>query len=292
MSLACHGTNRSCAPVNTAQTVARFPIAPAPRQARYRSLFLSDIHLGTKGCQAAQLLEFLERHTCDELFLVGDIIDGWRLQSQFYWPLEHTRVLKAFLAMAERGTRVTYVTGNHDELLRRYTDVTVGRLRLVDEAEHVTANGNRLLVTHGDAYDVVTRYHRWLAFLGDVGYGFLLELNRAFNWVRRRYGYGYFSLSAWVKHKVKQAVSYIGDYEAAVSRTCRQRGFDGVVCGHIHHAEIRDYDGIRYMNCGDWVESCTALAEDHVGHFSIIRWDDATDAVEISTEAPRRAVGA
>ncbi len=254
-------------------------VATRPPTRQFRTIFLSDIHLGTRGCQADRLLDFLERHTCDELFLVGDIIDGWRLKSGFYWPAAHTRVMKKFLAMAETGTRITYVTGNHDEFLRRYSDMEVGNLRVVDEAVHLGANGLRLLVTHGDAYDVVTRYHRWLAFLGDIGYGFLLEVNRAFNWMRTRYGYGYFSLSAWVKHRVKQAVSYIGDFEAAVSWTCRQRGFAGVVCGHIHHAEIRDYDGIRYMNCGDWVESCTALTEDEQGRFNIIAWTERAEAL-------------
>jgi UDP-2,3-diacylglucosamine pyrophosphatase LpxH len=263
--------------------VTSLPALPANARRRYRSLFLSDIHLGTRGCQANRLLSFLERHECDALYLVGDIVDGWRLKSGFYWPLEHTRVLKKFLAMAASGTRVTYVTGNHDEFLRRYTDMEVGNIQLVDEAEHVTATGERLLVTHGDAYDVITRYHRWLAFLGDIGYGFLLELNRLFNWGRKRFGYGYFSLSAWVKHRVKKAVSYIGDYEQAVSWTCRQRGFSGVVCGHIHHAEITDYGEVRYMNCGDWVESCTALAERADGSFEIVRWASAESA---TVEAP------
>jgi UDP-2,3-diacylglucosamine pyrophosphatase LpxH len=281
--------------MKTERKVNPSPALPAATsKARYRSLFLSDIHLGTRGCQAERLLAFLERHDCERLYLVGDIVDGWRLQSGFYWPSAHTRVMKAFLAMAERGTQVVYVTGNHDEFLRRYSDMVVGNLHLVDEAEHLTADGQRLLVTHGDAYDVVTRYHRWLAFLGDIGYGILLEANRVFNWARKRFGYGYFSLSAWVKHRVKQAVSYIGDYEEAVSWTCRQRGFAGVVCGHIHHAEITDYGGIRYMNCGDWVESCTALAEDDAGRFEIIRFaSEAADTpaapTVVNLRLPRRA---
>jgi UDP-2,3-diacylglucosamine pyrophosphatase LpxH len=266
-----------------------------PPKVSYRTLFLSDLHLGTRGCQAARLLEFLDRHQCDSLYLVGDIVDGWRLKAGFYWPAEHTLVLKRFLAMAEAGTRVVYVTGNHDEFLRRYSNLVVGNLHVVDEATHVSARGERFLVTHGDAYDVVTRYHRWLAFLGGVGYGFLLECNRLVDWVRRRFGYGYFSLSAWVKHRVKQAVSYISDFETALSWTCRQRAFAGVVCGHIHHAEIADYDGVRYMNCGDWVESCTALAETPDGRFEIIRWASEPvraaerDAAVVPLALPRRA---
>jgi UDP-2,3-diacylglucosamine pyrophosphatase LpxH len=268
------------------------PALPAEPRTRYRTLFLSDIHLGTRGCQARRLLDFLDHHDCDELYLVGDIVDGWRLKSGFYWPQEHTQVLKKFLALAESGTRVTYVTGNHDEFLRRYSDLEVGNVRIVDEAVHEGAAGARFLVTHGDAYDVVTRYHRWLAFLGDVGYGLLLEANRVFNSFRKRFGYGYFSLSAWVKHRVKQAVSYISDYERAVSWTCRQRDFAGVVCGHIHHAEIADYDGVRYMNCGDWVESCTALAEHADGRFEIVRAAPApavpARAGEVVAAAPPR----
>ena len=238
----------------------------------YRTIFLSDIHLGTRGCQADQLLSFLKNHSCDELYLVGDIIDGWRLRSQLYWPQSHSNVLRRFLTLAKRGTRVVFVTGNHDEFLRKYSDITLGNLELVNRAVHRTADGRRLLVVHGDEFDVVTRYHRWIAFLGDVGYNALLELNRYFNRLRVQFGYGYWSLSAWVKHRVKRAVSYIGDYEDALVHQCRREGFDGVVCGHIHHAEIRDLNGVHYMNCGDWVESCTALVEDKNGRFSLLDW--------------------
>jgi UDP-2,3-diacylglucosamine pyrophosphatase LpxH len=248
-----------------------------PGKAHYRSIFLSDIHLGTRGCQAERLLEFLKLHTCDRLYLVGDIVDGWRLKSQMYWPQSHSNVIRRFLTLAKRGTRIVYVTGNHDEFLRRYSDLVIGNLELVDRAVHETACGQRLLVVHGDEFDVVTRYHRWIAFLGDIGYTLLLEINRHFNRVRSRLGYGYWSLSAWIKHRVKRAVSYIGEYEAALVHQCRKDGFDGVVCGHIHHAEITDIGGIRYMNCGDWVESCTALVEDRNGRFQILDWSrDAT----------------
>lgn len=243
-----------------------------PDKTHYRSIFLSDIHLGTKGCKAEILADFLKHHTCDQLYLVGDIIDGWRLRSGFYWPQTHTNVMRRFLTMSKRGTEITFITGNHDEFLRRYTNLEIGNIRLVDEAVHETADGRRLLVVHGDLYDVVTRYHRWLAFLGDKSYELLLRLNAVFNRWRMRYGYGYWSLSAWIKGKVKRAVNYISEYEEAVARHCRRQAFDGVVCGHIHHAEITKLDGIDYMNCGDWVESCTALVEDRHGRFHILRW--------------------
>ena len=239
-----------------------------------RAIFLSDIHLGTKGCQADALLDFLSEHTCDHLYLVGDIVDGWRLQSSFYWPTQHTAVVKRFLEMANSGTKVTLVTGNHDEFLRQYTDLQLDNLSMVDEAEHISAAGERLLVIHGDQFDIVTRYHKWLAIVGDVGYCMLLVLNRWLNEARRRFGLGHFSLSAWVKHRVKQAVNFIGQFEESVAHHCRQRKFDGVVCGHIHHAEIRQIEEIQYLNCGDWVESCTAVIEDQLGEFSIVRWNE------------------
>ncbi|MGA0838501.1 MAG: UDP-2,3-diacylglucosamine diphosphatase [Pseudomonadales bacterium] len=262
-----------------------------PEKSHFRAIFLSDIHLGTRGCQAERLLNFLKRHSCDELYLVGDIIDGWRLRSQLYWPQSHSNVVRRFLTLAKRGTRVVFVTGNHDEFLRKYADLTLGNLELVDRAVHRTADGQQLLVVHGDEFDVVTRYHRWIAFLGDVGYNLLLELNRCFNRLRVRFGYGYWSLSAWVKQRVKRAVSYIGEYEDALVHQCRREGFDGVVCGHIHHAEIRDLDGVRYMNCGDWVESCTALVEDKNGRFCILDWsaehDLGSNVIEFEPERLR-----
>ena len=260
------------------------------RKTHYRAIFLSDIHLGTRGCQADQLVAFLKAHTCDAVYLVGDIVDGWRLKSNFYWPQAHNNVMRRFLTLVRRGAKLTYVTGNHDEFLRRYAGTVLGDISIVDQAEHTTADCKRLLVIHGDQFDVVTRYHRWLAFLGDVGYNLLLRLNRYFNWLRRKFGYGHWSLSAWVKHRVKQAVNFVSDYEQAVSYECKRRGFDGVVCGHIHHAEIRDIDGVRYMNCGDWVESCTALVEDERGEFRIL--DFAGPMLEVlPPPAPERGRG-
>lgn len=244
-----------------------------PTKTHYRTIFLSDIHLGTKGCQADRLLDFLKHHTCDELYLVGDIIDGWRMSSStIYWLQAHNNVMRKFLSFMKGDTKLIYVTGNHDEFMREHSPMEIGNLCVVDEAEHITASGQRLLVVHGDQFDVVTRYHRWIAWLGDIGYTILLELNRHLNKLRAKFGYGYWSLSAWIKYRVKQAVSYIGEYESAVARQCRRQKYDGVICGHIHHAEISDIEGITYMNCGDWVESCTALVEDEHGQFSIIDW--------------------
>jgi len=240
----------------------------------YRAIFLSDIHLGTRGCQAERLTSFLKMHTCDQLYLVGDIVDGWRLKSGFYWPQSHSNVVRRFLTAAKRGTEVIYVTGNHDEFLRRYSDLQIGNLQVVDRIQHRTADGRSLLVVHGDEYDVITRYHRWIAFLGDMGYTLLLRSNRYVNFFRRKLGYGYWSLSAWLRYRVKRAVNFISEFEIAIARQCRLDGYAGVICGHIHHAEITDLEGVRYMNCGDWVESCTALVEDEHGKFSIVHWPE------------------
>jgi UDP-2,3-diacylglucosamine pyrophosphatase LpxH len=252
-----------------------------------RSIWVSDAHLGTRGCRAEALADFLKHHRCDNLFLVGDIVDGWRLKSKMYWPQAHSNVIRRVLTKAKRGCRVVYVTGNHDEFLRRYSNLELGNIVLCDSAEHVTADGRRLLMIHGDQYDAVVQGHKWLAFLGDKGYEFLLVLNRWFNRFRERFGFGYWSLSAAVKHRVKKAVNFISDFEDAVAWDCRRRGFDGVVCGHIHHAEIRDFDGVTYYNCGDWVESCTALVERHDGTIELRRWltIDHTDNREAAAEA-------
>ena len=251
------------------------------KKTHYPAIFLSDIHLGTRGCQAEALRDFLKHHSCDRLYLVGDIIDGWRLKSNFYWPQAHNDVLRRILTLAKRGTQVIYVTGNHDEFLRKYSDMQFGNLELVDDAVHVTQKGERLHVLHGDRYDVITRYHRWLAFLGDYGYGFLLNTNTLVNWARKRLGYQPWSLSAYVKHRVKRAVNFISEFETAVATECRQRGYDGTICGHIHHAEISQIEGITYMNCGDWVESCTALTEDEHGNFEIVRWSHEVSSAPV-----------
>jgi UDP-2,3-diacylglucosamine pyrophosphatase LpxH len=254
----------------------------------YRTIFLSDIHLGTRGCQAERLASFLKMHTCDRLYLVGDIIDGWRLKSGFYWPQAHSNVVRRFLTAAKRGTEVIYVTGNHDEFLRRYSDLQIGNLQVVDRIRHRTADGRVLLVVHGDEYDVITRYHRWIAFLGDLGYTLLLRSNRHVNFFRRKLGYGYWSLSAWLKYRVKRAVNFISEFEVAIARQCRLDGYDGVICGHIHHAEISDLEGVRYMNCGDWVESCTALVENERGEFSIVHWPEEIPQTSAVIPFPER----
>lgn len=273
------------APTTTAERVlpgdadTSIPAAPAPRAARtgarrehVRSIWISDTHLGTRGVRAEALADFLKQHECEHLYLVGDVIDGWRLKSRLYWPQAHTNVIRRVLTKAKRGCRVVVVTGNHDEFLRRYSPVELGNITLCDEAEHRTVDGRRLRVIHGDQYDSVVQGHRWVAFLGDRGYQLLLWLNRWLNRFRETFGYGYWSLSAHVKYKVKRAVSYISSFEDAVAWDCRRRGFDGVVCGHIHHAEIRRLGAVTYYNCGDWVESCTALVELADGRIELRRW--------------------
>jgi UDP-2,3-diacylglucosamine pyrophosphatase LpxH len=240
--------------------------------ARYRAIWLSDIHLGTRGCKAEFLLDFLRHNESETLYLVGDIIDGWRLRRSWYWAQSHNDVIQKVLRKARKGTRVVYIPGNHDEWLRDYTDLEMGGIKMMDEAIHVTADGKRLLVIHGDAYDGVVKYARWLALLGDWAYNFVLWLNNHFNQLRRRLGYPYWSLSAYLKGKVKNAVVYVGNFADAVVDEARRRGVDGVVCGHIHHAEISQIGDILYCNDGDWVESCTALVEHWNGRLEIVRW--------------------
>ncbi|MFP8966387.1 UDP-2,3-diacylglucosamine diphosphatase [Pokkaliibacter sp. CJK22405] len=243
-----------------------------PPKKQVRTLWISDTHLGSKGCQAELLAEFLKSYECQQLYLVGDIIDGWRMRKHLYWPQSHSNVLRRLLTLAKRGTRVVYITGNHDEFLRRYSPLLFGNIELADEAQYTSATGERWLITHGDLFDVITRYHRWIAFLGDSAYETSLVLNRWFNALRRRLGWGYWSLSAYLKHRVKKAVSFISDYEEALAHECRRRGFHGVICGHIHHAEMRKIGEVRYLNCGDWVESCTAMVEELDGTLRLIHW--------------------
>ena len=239
---------------------------------RFRTVWISDIHLGTRGCNATMLVDFLRSIECETLYLVGDIIDGWRLKRGWYWPDAHNEVVRRVLKMAHRGTRVVFVAGNHDELLRDYAGMSFGGVELVLEAIHRTADGRHLLVTHGDAFDAVVLYHRWLAFLGDKAYSVMMRVNIGFNAIRRRLKLPYWSLSAYLKHRVKNAVAFICSYEEAVAHEAITRGLDGIVCGHIHCAEIREIGGITYYNDGDWVESCTALVEDFQGAMSIIDW--------------------
>ena len=244
---------------------------PADRL-RVRTVWISDLHLGTPGCQAVALLDFLRNVECETLFLVGDIIDGWQLRRQWYWPQAHNDVVQKLLRQARKGTRVIFVPGNHDEFARRYLGHNFGGVDVVGEHVHQTADGRLLWVTHGDLFDGVIQCAKWLAYVGDWAYELTLRINRRLNSLRARVGLPYWSLSRYLKLKVKRAVSYVGDFEAAVAREARARGAPGVVCGHIHHAEMRDIDGILYCNDGDWVESLTALVEHPDGRLEIIDW--------------------
>jgi UDP-2,3-diacylglucosamine pyrophosphatase LpxH len=240
--------------------------------ATYRTLWISDLHLGTPGCQAQALLAFLRHTECETLFLVGDIVDGWQLRRQWYWPQAHNDVVQKLLRKARKGTRVIFIPGNHDEFARKYLHNNFGGIEVADEWIHPTADGRRLWIIHGDLFDGVIQCAKWLAYVGDSLYELTLRLNRHLNSVRARLGLPYWSLSGFLKLKVKRAVSYVGHFEEAVAREARKRGVHGVVCGHIHHAEMRVIDGILYANDGDWVESLTALAEHADGTLEILDW--------------------
>jgi UDP-2,3-diacylglucosamine pyrophosphatase LpxH len=244
------------------------------RTTKYRSVFISDTHLGTRCCRSDFLADFLSRSSCQHLFLVGDIIDGWQLRKSWYWDGSHDDVLRQILNQARLGAEVTYIPGNHDEMFRAWLSVglEIAGIRLRREATHTTAGGKRLLIIHGDEFDSVVRYARFLAVLGDWTYSRALTLNRWFNALRRRLGYPYWSLSAWLKQHVKEAVKAIDRFEVALADEALRRGFDGVVCGHIHQAEMREVSGVLYLNDGDWVESCTALVEHHDGKLELIDW--------------------
>ena len=255
---------------------------PEPRgfrpKRKYRTLYISDVHLGTPGCNAELLIDFLSGVECETLYLVGDIVDGWRLKKGWYWPDAHNEVVRRILKTAHRGTRVILVAGNHDEMLRSYAGMHFGGVEIANEVIHTTADGRRLMVVHGDAFDGVVLYARWLAFAGDQAYALLLKSNIWLNRCRRLLKLPYWSLSAYLKHRVKNVVQFVCDFEEAVAHAARERGVDGVVCGHIHCAEIRQIGDITYYNDGDWVESCTAIAEDFDGAMRII--DHAADVRE------------
>lgn len=245
----------------------------------YEAIWISDVHLGTKGCKASILSSFLKNHHCKNLFLVGDIIDGWRIASKkWYWPADHNVVVRQILRKSEKeGTKVFYITGNHDEFLRDYIaehNFVMGNINVVDEAFYTTAKGEKLWIVHGDTYDGITRHHKWVAFAGDSAYHFLLWSNSWFNACRKLLKLPYWSLSKAIKKKVKGAVSFIFEFENTVAREAKKRKVDGVICGHIHHAEKKRIDTINYYNCGDWVESCSALVEDENGEIQIVYWSD------------------
>ena len=258
---------------------------------RYRAIFISDIHLGTKDSRSDFLADFLRQCSSDYLYLVGDIVDGWKLRKSWYWDASHDEVIRLILRKARSGTDVTYIPGNHDEMFRAWLPMglEVGGVRLRQDAGHTTVDGIRLLVMHGDEFDSVVRYAKFLALLGDSAYGAALVANRYFNAIRRRLGYPYWSLSAWLKRRVKEAVKAIDRFEGALAKEARRRGFDGVVCGHIHHAEIRDVGGVLYLNDGDWVESCTALVEHFDGRLELVDWAALN---RLSFAAPRQSLGA
>jgi UDP-2,3-diacylglucosamine pyrophosphatase LpxH len=240
--------------------------------ARYRAMFISDVHLGTRACQAEMLLEFLKENDADTIYLVGDIVDFWRIRRGAIWPQTHNDVLQKLLRKVRKGTRIIFIPGNHDEGLRDYCGSRFGGIEIEREAVHETADGRRYLVIHGDEFDVVVRYARWLAFLGDRGYELALWANWPLNFVRRWFGLGYWSLSSYLKLRVKSAVNFIGDFEKSLADEARRHQADGVICGHIHHAAARQIGDVHYLNTGDWVESCTAIAETQMGQFQLIRW--------------------
>ncbi|WP_298926368.1 UDP-2,3-diacylglucosamine diphosphatase [uncultured Ramlibacter sp.] len=243
-------------------------VSPRP----LRTVFISDLHLGTPGCQALALLEFLKAHPCDNLYLVGDIVDGWQLRRRWYWPQAHNDVVQKLLRSARKGCRVVYVPGNHDEFARQFGGHQFGGIEVEQEAVHVTADGRSLWIIHGDHFDGVIQCAKWLAYLGDNLYEFTLKLNRHLNSLRARMGLPYWSLSAYLKGKVKTALNYVTDFEVAVANEARRRGHHGVVCGHIHRAEMRDIDGVLYCNDGDWVESRSALVEHFDGRLELVYW--------------------
>jgi UDP-2,3-diacylglucosamine pyrophosphatase LpxH len=244
-----------------------------PARPRVRSIFLSDVHLGTRACQAERLLSFLRYYESEHLYLVGDIIDFWAMSRGIYWSSQQNTVIQKVLKRARHGTRVIFVPGNHDEVLREYVGTSFGDIDLVQEHVHVAADGKRYAVLHGDEFDQVTRHHRWVAVLGDVAYNLLVRLNTWLSVARRTLGIsGYWSLAGYAKRKVKGAVSFIYDFEDSVMRAVRDRGLNGVICGHIHSAALRDIDGLTYMNCGDWVDSCTAIVEHHDGRMELVHW--------------------
>ncbi|MDP2810369.1 MAG: UDP-2,3-diacylglucosamine diphosphatase [Rhodocyclaceae bacterium] len=241
---------------------------------KVRAIFLSDIHLGTRGCQADRLLEFLRDHEAESMFLIGDIVDFWAMNRGVHWSAAQNTVVQKLLRRARHGESICLIPGNHDEALREFHGTSFGDIRIVQEHIHTSADGRRYLLIHGDEFDQVTRHHRWVAVLGDVAYNGLVRVNTWLSWLRRHLNRpGYWSLAGYAKRRVKSAVSFIFDFEDSITRAARERGVDGVICGHIHSATIRDIGGIAYVNCGDWVDSCTAIVEHLDGRMELIRQD-------------------
>ncbi len=253
----------------------------------HRTLFLSDIHLGTRGCRADLLLDFLKDHDASTIYLIGDIFDGWAISRRgLHWPQPHNDVVQMLLAKARSGTRIIYIPGNHDEVMRNYLGTHFGGIEVQRTADFVGMNGKRYLVTHGDQFDAVVMNMKWLAYLGDTAYDFLIWANPKINRLKSLWGGRYWSLSKWAKRQVKTAVNFIGQYEDVLADEAKRGGYDGVICGHIHHANIRELKGITYINTGDWVESCTAIVEEPTGQIHLIDWEER--AAETAMQRPRR----
>ena len=252
----------------------------------FRTLFLSDVHLGSKAAQAEMLVDFLRVHDAEKIYLVGDIVDGWRLKRSWHWPQSHNDVVQKLLRKARKGAEIIYVPGNHDEFLRSFLGQHFGGVEVKRNDIHVTADGRRFLVMHGDEFDVVVRNARLLAYLGDWAYDAAIAINVVFNFARRKLGFPYWSISAWAKMKVKNAVNFIGTFEKALAEEAARHHCDGIVCGHIHHAQLTTHSGIEYVNTGDWVESCTAIAERHDGSFELIQWTQLVEAAVDSDRLP------
>ena len=258
-----------------------------------RSIFLSDIHLGTRACQAERLLEFLREYPAENVFLIGDIVDFWSMNSSIHWSPAQNTVVQKILRRARHGERVMLIPGNHDEALREYVDAAFGDIELAAEHVHITADGRRFLLIHGDEFDQVTRHHRWVALLGDVAYDWLVRCNALLSWVRRRLGIsGYWSLAGYAKRKVKKALQFVLDFEDSVIHAVRQRGLDGVICGHIHSLALREVGGLIYANCGDWVDSCTAIVEHTDGCLEAVVWAQPAEvplAIPVKTAVPEES---
>ena len=265
---------------------------------KYRTIFISDLHLGTKRARADLLLHFLKHTECETLYLVGDVIDNWALKRKWHWQQSHNDVIQKLLRKARKGTRIVYIPGNHDEAFRAFTAQSLGGVQIKMNDVHTTADGRKYLILHGDEFDGVVLYARWLAYLGDHAYEFAVNMNYYFNKGRRLFRLPYWSLSAYLKRKVKRAVEFVGNFEEAVVRRARSKGADGVICGHIHTPEMRMIDGIHYCNDGDWVESCSALVEHADGSFELLDWtiydgEKVTDdQQEADTDRDRRLVSA
>lgn len=260
----------------------------SPEVRRVRALFISDVHLGMRNTRADALIDFLSTIEADTIYLVGDIIDGWRLKKSWYWPAHYNLLVQSILERARQGSRVVYLAGNHDEFLRDHLGADYGDVEVRDSDIHIAADGRTYLVIHGDRFDMVVRHAKWIVHIGDWAYNTMLRANVALNWGRRRLGLPYWSLSAWAKRNVKNATSFIGRFEHALAHAACTQGVDGVICGHIHNAVMHETHGVHYINCGDWVESCTAVLETFEGRFQLVEWPAARAQPVLARRRGRR----